>query len=118
MLQSLDVANQVSYLFILALFLVQLTLSHPDVNMEILYSPDAKSFFPIQVFRTIMEFIPSYTFSMVFGLLCGISSSKFDMNAANWLDGRPFKEEDWHAPSILIMNAINTTVVAPSIADF
>lgn len=71
------------------------------------------------MFRYGMEFIPSYTFSMVFGLLCGISSSRLDMNTANWHDGRKFDEaKDWDAKTILVMNAIDTIVEAPSIGEF
>jgi len=63
-----------------------------------------------------MEFIPSYTFSMAFGLLCGISSVRFDLNTINWTAGRKFNvTEDWNADSILRMDAIDTTVIAPSI---
>jgi len=73
---------------------------------------------PINIFRTVMEFIPSYTFSMVFGLLCGLCSSRFDVNSANWIAGRKFTDDDYFAPYVFRLDAINTTVVAPSIGEF
>jgi len=55
---------------------------------------------------------------MVFGLLCGLCSSRFDVNSANWIAGRKFTDDDYFAPYVFELDAINTIVVAPSIGEF
>jgi hypothetical protein len=41
--------------------------------------------------------VPTYNFSMAFGMISSRASKRFDFNHATWIDGGPFTDADYNA---------------------
>ena len=65
-----------------------------------------------------MELFPTYSFSMVFGLICYYSSRRLDYDTDNWVEGRPFTDDDYYKQTVESIQGIHEVVHGPSIASF
>ena len=60
------------------------------------YSDRIQGFFYVYVVTSILELIPTYNFSMAFGMVATQASKRFDFNHATWVDGHPYNNTQYY----------------------
>ena len=97
MVTKQDKANQLSYSLVLAILLIQMVFQNADFTLKLFYSKRIQGFFYVYIVTTILEMVPTYNFSMAFGMISSRASKRFDFNHATWIDGGPFTTADYNA---------------------
>jgi len=66
----------------------------------------------------ILEFLPAYSYSMAFGSVASIASTKFDLNSFGWVPGNRFDDEMFYKDRDFYLSFFHMTISAPSPAYF
>ena len=118
MIRSLDQANQLSYSIILDNILVEISFTNTPLTLKLFYSDAVIKHFYIRVTTTLLEFFPTFSFSMAFGQICLLASKKFDFNTINWVDGHHLSYEEYTEWRILEVKTTNDVIHIKPIRHF
>ena len=110
MVRSLDQANQLSYSIILANILVEISFTNTPLTLKLFYSDAVIKHTYIRFRVALLEFFPSFSFSMAFGEICMIASKRFDFNTINWVDGHYMTYEEYTSWRTLDIKTTNDII--------
>lgn len=115
---SLDQANQISYSLILANILVESSFTNSGATLKLFYS-EAMMWRPYVKFTVwALECWPTFDFSLAWGLLAIKSSTRFNFNTMNWVEGAMFEPSDYYDEKVFVVKTTHDVIHAPSIAHF
>ena len=98
MVDKLEKANILSYSIILFMVLIEMFFSNAfiqnvrckvrsDMCIRLFYSEKMRDLILPMVVSFFCEFVPTFSFSMAFGLIANIASKNWDDDTASWVDG-------------------------------
>jgi hypothetical protein len=67
-----------------------MVFQNSDFTLKLFYSDRIQGFFYVKFVTYLFELIPTYNFSLAFGMVSSQASKRFDFNHATWVDGHPF----------------------------
>lgn len=90
MVDKLEKANIISYSIILFVILIEMFFSNAFMCIRLFYSEKMREFILPIIISFFCEFIPTFSFSMAFGLIANIASRDWDDDTASWIQGVPY----------------------------
>ena len=84
---KLEKANILSYSIILFMVLIEMFFSNAYMCIRLFYSEKMRELILPSVISFFCEFVPTFSFSMAFGLIANIASKNWDDDTASWADG-------------------------------
>ena len=72
----------------------------------------------IKFTTAMLEFFPTFSFSMAFGQICLIASKRFNFNTINWVDGHHMTYEEYTSWRILEVKTTNDIIHVKPIYHF
>lgn len=90
--------------------------SDSDWVLKFFYAERVKSIFYIQLMIKIFEYLPTYCFSMAFGLIVTRASTRLDYNTLNWVSGKPFGNFEYYEEKYYEIKTTRDEIYAPSAA--
>ena len=118
MVRSLDQANQLSYSIILANILVEISFTNTPLTLKLFYSDAVIKHAYIRFSVAMLEFFPTFSFSMAFGEICMIASKRFDFNTINWVDVHYMTYEEYTSWRTLEIKTTNDVIHVRPIQHF
>jgi len=64
--------------------------------MRLFYTDKVRQYFLPVIISSIFEYIPTFSFSMAFGLVSCVASKDWDSDLASWKDGVKYSKELYH----------------------
>lgn len=113
-----DQANRISFMVILTAVLIGVMFSEPRATLGIFRNEKTQDIFFIKAVRYMFEMIPTFSFSLAFGLVCTTAARHLPFATNVWTAGRPFTLEDYNSPRIIIIKLSNDKVDCPPVAYF
>ena len=113
-----DQGNKLSYSIILAQLLVQVIFMDPELTLKFFYSKIVRKLTYVNVMRFFLEKIPTFSWSLGYGLIAAKASSTFDYNTINWKKGKPYDLEDYYNNKTDELTAFHDFLIVPAPAYF
>lgn len=107
-------ANQWSYSLILFLLFVDALFANCDFVLKLFYSDLSQNIFAVRMIVRCFEYVPSYAFSMSFGMIAIRAAQRFDYNTVSWMPGTHFGDEEYAADFKFEIHTTHDTIIAPS----
>lgn len=96
MVDKLEKANIISYSIILFMVLIEMFFSNAYMCIRLFYSEKMREFILTVIISSICEFVPTFSFSMAFGLIANVASRNWDDDTASWVEGVKYTQEMHH----------------------
>lgn len=95
-----------------------LCFTSTPATLKLFYEDHQQAISYIRMTTNILEFMPTFSFAMAFGLTTNEASKKFDFNEMNWIDGKPFGTEQFYQEFEYTTKTTHSHIIAPSVAFF
>lgn len=107
-------ANRLSYSLILGVILCELLFTNYFLPLKIFYSESLKNLPEVNFVRGILEMVPTYVYSLNFGIVADESSKHLDLVNVAWLDGHTYTWEQFETNREMTVTAIADTLHIPA----
>jgi len=114
----LEQANQISFSLILGVILVNVLFSDVQVGLVCFYNARTMHIGFIRFASFLLEFVPTFSFNLAFGLVAIQASRHFEADSLNWSMGEPFTWEMYNTPKEFRTKATHDLLLAPAAAHF
>lgn len=113
-----DQGNKLSYSIILAQLLIEIIFMDPEVTLKFFYSKIVRKLTYVNIIRFWLEKVPTFSWSLAYGLIAAQASSTFDYNKMNWVKGHPYPMEKYYQNTTDALRAFNDVLYTPAPAHF
>lgn len=87
---KMEQANRLSYSLILGVILCELLFTNYFLPLKIFYSESLQNLPEVKFVRNVLEMVPTFVYSLSFGIVADESSKHLDFVLVSWLDGHPY----------------------------
>ena len=78
------------------MILIEMFFSNAYMCIRLFYSDKTRGLIVTAIISTFCEFIPSFSFSVAFGLMANVASRNWDDDTAAWVEGVKYTQEMYH----------------------
>jgi len=114
--RTMEAANKFSYSIILLNLIVEFIFSDVDLTYKLFYSKQTMAMGYVQAVRTVFEYLPTFSFSYMFGVISHRGSYYFNFNSFNWQEPRGFDWSLWDYEEWYQVKSINDWVYIRSVS--
>ena len=68
----------------------------PEVTLKFFYSKIVRKLGYVNLIRWCLEKVPTFSWSLAYGLIASKASSTFDYNTVNWRRGEPYGWDQYY----------------------
>ena len=116
MVQSQDKANQVAYSLLLFIVVMDIVFSNSDLVLGLFYTSRSIEA-GTRYIADILQWFPSFSYAMMFGLVANRASKRFSYQALGWYSGSKYTDKEWVQRKEYYIDTTQTAIVSPSAAD-
>lgn len=102
----------------MANILVEISFTNTPLTLKLFYADAVIKHSYIRVTTGLLEFFPTFSFSMAFGEICLLASKRFNFNTINWVDGHYMTYEDYTEWRILEVKTTHDIIHIKPIRHF
>mmetsp|Transcript_2362 Transcript_2362/g.3571 ORF Transcript_2362/g.3571 Transcript_2362/m.3571 type:complete len:181 (-) Transcript_2362:1214-1756(-) len=110
-------ASQIAYSIILANIIMEMVFSDSDFTFKLFFTDDVRKLGYPTIALHIFELMPSFSFSLAFGIIARKASMSFDHNTQNWREPTHFTWDDFYEEQTMKFDLENTTIYVPSVSS-
>lgn len=107
-------ACNTAYAFVLTMILFDASFSYGTITLKLTYNQHARKNHVIRLITFLLERVPTFQFSILYGVVAFIAAPNFEIDSMSWVLGRKFLAEDYYAPTEIVIGIFGDVIIAPS----
>lgn len=113
-----DQANKISFSVILTVILIGVIFSEPRGCLGVFRNERTQDIFFIWLTNAILELIPTYCFSLGFGITARIATRHIPLATNKWEDGAPYTWDDYYSSDVIKIKITDERLDVPPVAYY